>query len=236
MPKYGNLKLKDLIVEFVGAIADKVIKLKGTDLLLLPQKAVLVPDQQVLLLADLHLGKANHFRRSGIPVPSAVNNKNLETLIQLINSYQPEKVIFLGDLFHSFYNEEWEALSQVVKHFSQIRFQLVRGNHDVMSELQYERCQLEVFEQLELGSFLLTHEPMEKVPVGQYNIAGHIHPGVRLNGKGRQSIILPCFYFGKEQAILPAFGAFTGFVKVKVSKSDEVFVIVEQRIIKVNDK
>lgn len=236
MPKYGNLKVKDLILEFVDAVADKVLKIKGTNLLLLPQKALLVPDQQILLLADLHLGKANHFRRSGIPVPNAVNNKNLETLIELINSHQPRKVIFLGDLFHSFYNEEWEALGQVVKHFSQIQFKLVRGNHDVMSELQYERCQLEVFEQLELGPFLLTHEPLEEIPENQYNIAGHIHPGVKLRGKGRQSLILPCFYFGKEQAILPAFGAFTGFVKVKVFKGDHVFVIAEQRIIKIDDK
>ncbi|MEP2671644.1 MAG: ligase-associated DNA damage response endonuclease PdeM [Cyclobacteriaceae bacterium] len=236
MPKYGNLKVEHLILEFVDALVDKVINIKEANLQLLPQKAVLVPDLQVLLLTDLHLGKANHFRRSGIPVPNAVNNKNLETLIELINSHQPRKVIFLGDLFHSFYNEEWEALGQVVKHFAQIQFQLVRGNHDVMSELQYERCQLEVFEQLELGPFLLTHEPLEVIPENQYNIAGHIHPGVKLRGKGRQSIILPCFYFGKEQAILPAFGAFTGFVKVKVFKGDHVFVIAEQRIIKIDDK
>lgn len=213
---------------------DKPFRIKETDLQLLPQKAVWVPDGEILLVADLHLGKANHFRRSGIPVPNAVNSKNLEILIELINNYQPKKVIFLGDLFHSDYNEEWEALGQVVRHFASVRFQLVRGNHDIMSELQYERCQLEVFEQLEMGSFLLTHEPLEVIPENKYNMAGHIHPGVRLKGKGRQSIILPCFFFGKEQAILPAFGAFTGFVKVRVSKGDNVFVIAEKRIIKID--
>ena len=108
----------------MDVVADNVFRIKGVNLQLLPQKAVLLPEDQILLIADLHLGKANHFRRSGIPVPNAVNSKNLETLIDLINRHKPEKVIFLGDLFHSSYNEEWEALGQVVRHFASIQFQL----------------------------------------------------------------------------------------------------------------
>lgn len=220
----------------MDVVADNVFRIKGVNLQLLPQKAVLLPEDQILLIADLHLGKANHFRRSGIPVPNAVNSKNLETLIDLINRHKPEKVIFLGDLFHSSYNEEWEALGQVVRHFASIQFQLVRGNHDIMSELQYKRCQLQLFEQIKMGPFLLTHEPLKVIPEDQYNLAGHIHPGVRLMGKGKQSMTLPCFFFGQEQAILPAFGAFTGFVSVRVSRKDNVFVIADQRIIKINDE
>lgn len=218
----------------MDVVEDSVFKLKETNLQLLPQKAVLIPDDQILLIADFHLGKANHFRRSGIPVPDAVNSKNLETLIELLNGHSPERVIFLGDLFHSSYNEEWEALAQVVKHFTSTQFQLVRGNHDIMSELQYKRCQLEVFEQIEMGPFLLTHEPLKIIPPNHYNLAGHIHPGVSLRGRGRQSMTLPCFFFGKEQAILPAFGAFTGFVRVRVSKGDDVFVIADHQIIKMD--
>ncbi len=218
----------------MDVVEDSIFKLKETNLQLLPQKAVLMSDDGILLIADLHLGKANHFRRSGIPVPNAVNSKNLETLIELINWHKPERVIFLGDLFHSSYNEEWDALAQVVKHFTSTQFQLVRGNHDIMSELQYKRCQLEVFEQIEMGPFLLTHEPLKIIPLHHYNLAGHIHPGVSLRGKGRQSMTLPCFFFGKEQAILPAFGAFTGFVSVHVSKGDDVFVIADQQIIKMD--
>ncbi|HRK53357.1 MAG TPA: ligase-associated DNA damage response endonuclease PdeM [Cyclobacteriaceae bacterium] len=217
-------------------VGEKVFKIRGTNLQLLPQKAIWVPEERILVLADLHLGKANHFRRSGIPVPNAVNNKNLETLIELINKHQPERVIFLGDLFHSSYNEEWEAFGQVVRHFAATQFHLVRGNHDIMSELQYKRCQLKVFEQLEMGPFLLTHEPLEVIPEKKYNLAAHIHPGVRLKGKGKQFMTLPCFFFGKEQAILPAFGAFTGFVRVCVSKGDNVFVIADQRVIKMDGK
>ncbi|MBX2911764.1 MAG: ligase-associated DNA damage response endonuclease PdeM [Cyclobacteriaceae bacterium] len=215
-------------------VAGEVFKIKEATLRLLPQKAVLVPDDRVLLIADLHLGKANHFRRSGIAVPHAVNDRNMELLVELINTHRPERVVFLGDLFHSAYNEGWEAMGQVARHFSGIQFQLVRGNHDIMSKLQYERCGLQVAEQLKMGPFLLTHEPLEVVPGGYYNLAGHLHPGVRLTSKGKQSITLPCFFFGEDGAVLPAFGAFTGYVRLKVSRRDHVFVIADKQIMKIN--
>lgn len=215
----------------VDVNTEKKLLWRENNLLLLPQKAIYFEDHSTLLIADLHLGKVNHFRRSGIAVPTSVNTKNLELLIDLINRLGPTQVVFLGDLFHSHYNEEWEAFGQVVRHFKGIKFELVRGNHDIMSALQYERCELDVHEQMEVDSFLLTHEPLNKVPLGKYNVHGHIHPGVRLKGKGRQTLTLPCFLFGKDHAIMPAFGSFTGFVRVPVKKNDAVFVIADQKVI-----
>lgn len=210
------------------------VRIRETNLTLLPQKAVFFEDYRILVIADLHLGKVNHFRRSGIAVPTSINTKNLESLIELIQQLNPLKVVFLGDLFHSHYNDEWEAFGQVVRHFKTCKFELVRGNHDIMSALQYKRCQLHVREQLEMGSFLLTHEPMGEIPLGRYNMYGHIHPGVRLLGKGRQSITLPCFYFGQHEAIMPAFGSFTGYVRIPVKKKDKVFVIADQKVIEMD--
>ncbi|MEQ8425324.1 MAG: ligase-associated DNA damage response endonuclease PdeM [Cyclobacteriaceae bacterium] len=213
---------------------DVKFEINKTDLILLAQKAIFIPAKKILLVADLHLGKVNHFRRSGIAVPTAVNKKNLELLVELINRLKPTRVIFLGDLFHSHYNEEWEAMGQVVRHFGDCKFELVRGNHDIMSNLQYERSSLTVCNLLELNSFILTHEPMEAVPANRYNLAGHIHPGVRLRGKGRQALTVPCFFFGEHQAILPAFGSFTGFVRVPVTKGDKVFIIADRKVLELN--
>ena len=215
-------------------VAHIKVCVREINLTLLPQKAVFFEEYAILLIADLHLGKVNHFRRSGIAVPNSINTRNLELLIELIQQLKPKRVIFLGDLFHSHYNDEWEAFGQVVRHFKAIKFELLRGNHDIMSRLQYERCQLEVHEQLALDSFLFTHEPVDEIPSGKYNIHGHIHPGVRLQGKGRQAITLPCFYFGQQQAIMPAFGSFTGYVRIPVKKRDKVFVIADQKVIEMD--
>lgn len=204
---------------------------------LLPQKALYWPSEKILLVADLHLGKVNHYRKAGYPVPTRANDENTTLLIDLLNHHKPERMLFLGDLFHSHYNEEWEVLGQVMKHFSSTSFELVMGNHDIMSTLQYERHNVKVHrEELRIGNLWLTHAPVENPSPDAYNIAGHIHPGARLFGKGRQALLLPCFYFGKHQGILPAFGSFTGLYPVKVMRGDQVFVIAEGEVIEIGKR
>ncbi len=208
-----------------------IIEISGEKMELLWQKAAWLPLHKTLLVADLHFGKINHFRRAGIPVPAKANDKNTETLIDLLNQTKPDRVIFLGDLFHSHYNEEWTVLGQILDHFSACTFELVRGNHDILSQLQYERHHIKVHEDgLSLGNLFLTHEPMETKQQAVYNLAAHIHPGVRLLGKGKQTLTLPCFYFGKSQGILPAFGSFTGMALVRPKKEDRIFVIAERKV------
>lgn len=206
-------------------ILDEVVEL-------MPQKVMWLKRKSTVLLADLHFGKINHFRKSGIPVPPRANDKNTDLLISVLQTTKAERVIFLGDLFHSHYNEEWEVLGQVRRHFSNCVFELVLGNHDILSALQYERNNMLVHvHEYKLGNLLLTHEPLEKIPQGVYNLSGHIHPAVQLRGTGRQSVTLPCFYFGKQQGILPAFGSFTGTARIKPKKDDRIFVIAENKVI-----
>lgn len=209
-----------------------ITTLEEHELTLLPEKAIWWEEKSVLLLADLHLGKANHFRKAGVPVPHAPNSTNLDKLIGLLQAWKPSRVVYMGDLFHSHYNVEWEAFGQVLAHFPEITFDLIQGNHDIMSDYQYEKIRLNVYkEPVEMGNFVLSHEPMEVH--NKYNLAGHIHPGVRMRGRGRQSVRLPCFFFGKTQGLLPAFGALTGTHPLKPKKGDEIFVIVEGKIVKV---
>jgi DNA ligase-associated metallophosphoesterase len=203
---------------------------------LLSEKALFLPGYGALLVADLHFGKINHFRQAGLPVPPAANQKNTETLIDLINKIQPARLIFLGDLFHSHYNEEWEVVGQVVKHFPACSFELVRGNHDIMSEQQYKRKGIKVMEQEQLGSWILTHEPMDakEITEGCVNLSGHLHPGARLYGKGRQALMLPCFWLSSNQLILPAFGSFTGLAPIRAKKTDQVYVVIDNKVVQVN--
>lgn len=198
---------------------------------LLPDKALWLRNQKIVLIADLHLGKINHFRRSGIPVPQKANDKNTEILISILQHTKPDRLIFLGDLFHSHYNEEWEVLGQVRKHFTACSFELVVGNHDILSHVQYERHDMIMHRtELTINNFMLTHEPMPAVPKGFYNLCGHIHPAVTLRGTGKQSVTLPCFYFTKNQGILPAFGSFTGTARIVPAKEDRIYAIADNRI------
>jgi DNA ligase-associated metallophosphoesterase len=207
------------------------VVIAGEEFGLRPQKAIVWHRHQVLLLADLHLGKVNHFRRSGIAVPTRANDRNLEIIVDLINATRPTRVICLGDLFHSHYNTEWEVFGELVSHFRAVSFELVLGNHDILSDHQYERKGIRVYDKLQLDHIIMTHHPLESIDEGCYNLAGHIHPGVHLRGKGRQSLILPCFYFGKKQGLLPAFGMFTGLARIVPRKEEKVFAIIEDKVL-----
>ena len=70
---------------------------------MLAEKVLFLPAHNSLLVADVHFGKVNHFRKSGIAVPVIANDKNASTLIDVIQQLKPQRVIFLGDLFHSHY-------------------------------------------------------------------------------------------------------------------------------------
>jgi len=217
----------------IAIFAGMKIEVRGEEFELWPQKAMYWKRINTLLVADLHLGKVNHFRKAGIAVPSKANDKNIENLVHLLQELAPTRIICLGDLFHSHYNPEWEVFGEVVSYFQSSSFELVLGNHDIMSEVQYQRKGIVLHEQLSIGNFIFTHHPLENVESGQYNIAGHLHPGVYLSGKGKQSLTLPCFYFGENQGLLPAFGSFTGLARVHPKKNDKIFAILEDRVIPV---
>lgn len=206
-------------------------EIHGESLTLFPQRALYWKAKNILLISDAHLGKINHFRKAGIPVPSKANDRNLEMLLELMALSNPSRVICLGDLFHSHYNPEWEVFGELVNHYKNVSFELVRGNHDVMSENQYLRKGMIIHHALVIGKFVFTHFPMETVPEGCYNLAGHVHPGVSLLGKGRQSLILPCFYFGTGLGLLPAFGVFTGLARIAPKKEDKIYVIADNKVI-----
>jgi uncharacterized protein len=48
---------------------------------------------------------------------------------------------------------------------------------------------------------------------------------------GRQSLQFPCFHFTKNYCVLPAFSRFTGLALIDAAKNENVFAIVENKIV-----
>ena len=107
-------------------------QLLNQDLLLLPQRAVYWQQQQMLIAADVHLGKVGHFRKAGISVPRDMEQGDLAVLSDLIYEHQPQKLLFLGDLFHSDINADWEWFALWRQQFPKLEIALIRGNHDII--------------------------------------------------------------------------------------------------------
>ncbi len=199
---------------------------------LLSEKAILMPDHDVLIISDLHFGKVEHFRKNGIGLPANAARKDIKILERLIRSFDAKQVIFLGDLFHSDINDAWTEFKSMLTLFPDRVFHLILGNHDILDESMYGGMELSY--QMEINNLILTHEPMDEIQKGKYNLCGHIHPGVRLRGKGKQTLRIPCFFFGPHTGILPSFGTFTGTHVIKPNDGDRVFVVMDDVVMEVH--
>jgi DNA ligase-associated metallophosphoesterase len=182
----------------------------GELLQLLPERALWWPAGHVLFVADLHLGKAATYRALGQPVPGGTTQENLARLDALIARLAPQRVVFLGDFLHAAQARtvlatvaDWRA-----RHAG-IAMTLVRGNHDSRAGDPPAALGIEVVDEPHLlGPFACCHHPQPHAT--HFVLAGHLHPACMLYGPGRDRVRLPCFVSEAGQAVLPAFGEFTG--------------------------
>lgn len=209
------------------------IEIRGEQLILEKERALYLPNQQLLAISDLHLGKAAHFRKAGLAVPNSVSQSDLNRLSSLLHYYQPKKLLINGDMFHSDYNTEIDEFAKWREGFSDVKFILVKGNHDRQKQEVYESLAIEIYEpNYETDNFCFIHD-IAHCKSDLYTISGHIHPGISIYNKAKQRLKFPCFYFGENYSILPAFSAFTGLQLVKPKELDQVFAITPSKVVKI---
>lgn len=210
---------------------------KDQHLWLSPERSIFWENEKALILSDSHFGKTGHFRKSGIPMPQHIFLEDLQRLFNLLQFYKPEKLIVVGDLFHSRSNKEHLLFEKWRKDFEQLEILLVKGNHDVLKPDWYEQTRINVFADtpLKINAFAFTHDylDIEKYSEHQdaYFFTGHLHPGISIRGKSRQHLSFPCFYFNETFAVLPAFSKFSGLALINKKKTDNVFAIVNGELI-----
>lgn len=198
---------------------------------LLPERAIIWQNTNTLILTDIHLGKSGHFRKSGIAAPQYINETNLVKMDHLIESYAPHRVLILGDLFHSDANREWLRFEEWRISHRNVEFILITGNHDTLHHSFYQSAYIRVYAEFEEQGFhFIHHVKGQAVNENRFTFSGHIHPGILLRGKGRQSLRLPCFYQSSSGMIVPAFGKFTGMHILKAADAEQIYPIADQTV------
>lgn len=173
------------------------------------QRTIFMASQKTLILSDLHLGKAAHFRKNGIAIPSQVGTDDLKRLGQLIDYYQVTKVVIVGDMIHAGTNREVIIFKQFTTNHLNVNFHLIKGNHDRLSTLFLENLGVKnIGLDLILENLKFIHHP--KIDPEFNTISGHLHPGISIDLTTKKRLKLPCFVVTKHQIILPAFSKFTG--------------------------
>jgi DNA ligase-associated metallophosphoesterase len=206
----------------VGALE---VVVAGETVLLLAQKALYWPRQKMLVVADIHFGKAASFRALGVPVPRGTTTQNLGALDALMAMLEVEHLMFLGDFLHAraAHASATQAamLAWRLRH-PDLALTLVRGNHDRHAGDPARALRIDmVDEPYSLAPFSFCHHP--DLATERYALAGHIHPTYLLATRF-DALRLPCFVVGADRMILPSFGAFTGGFSVTPGVGDAVFV------------
>ena len=179
----------------------------GTRLVADPSGALYWPDEETLIVSDLHFEKGSAYARRGIFLPPYDTRATLKSLASAAAHYKPRQVISLGDSFHDARGAERidERDRNMLRDLMSGREWIwVLGNHDPAppKDLGGGSCEM-----LKLGPLTFRHEPLPGAGAGE--IAGHLHPCATV-GTGVRRLRRRCFAFDGARLVMPAFGAYTG--------------------------
>ncbi|NHZ40771.1 ligase-associated DNA damage response endonuclease PdeM [Massilia aquatica] len=203
----------------------KEMRLADETVLLLPEKALYWPARRMLVIADIHFGKAAAFRAQGVPVPRGTTSENLDALDALMAAHPTREIVFLGDFLHARAAHASATLAAMqawrARH-PDLVLTLVRGNHDKHAGDPAASLSIGMVDEPHMvGPFAFCHHP--DIAAAGYVLAGHVHPVYRLSTR-LDSLRLPCFLIGPTRMVLPSFGAFTGGFAITPSTGEHVCV------------
>lgn len=177
-----------------------------------PAGALYWPGERLLIVADLHLEKGSSFARYGSLLPPYDTAATLARLASLIGQYAPRAVVSLGDSFH-----DGDGPGRLLDHDLITLRNLQRGrewlwlagNHDSDPVSGIGGAFMQA---LSVGNVVFRHRPQTDTRIAE--IAGHLHPVARVNGRGG-TVRRRCFASDGARMVMPAFGAYAGGLNIR---------------------
>lgn len=203
-------------------------------------KALWLPKQKALIIADLHLGYEEALAKRGVLAPRTML-REMKKEIQELLRLKPKTIIINGDLKHEFgeiSRQEWRDSIEILDLLSRrSRVVLIKGNHDTILGPIARRKGIEIKDFYAAGGVYILHGHKIFLDCLDKNIKtviiGHEHPAVSLR-EGVKKEIYKCFLLGrwksKNLIVMPSF--FTIFEGSDVSKEKLLSPFLNEKTIK----
>lgn len=212
-------------------MAASLVVLAGEPVELHAERALYWPRRRRWLIADLHLGKADVFRRAGIGLPHGGTSHDLDRLSRLLDGSATSELWILGDVLHgpshaTAWQDSWR---QWRARHGRLRVAALVGNHD--RALARADLGIDLLgESVDDPPFALRHEPRPHPAL--HVLCGHLHPRIALPGLAGAR--LPLFWLRPGLTVLPAFSQFTGGVLVQPQPGEQAAVCAGDAVVWIN--
>ena len=184
-------------------------------------RAVYFDATETLALADLHLGRA---ATSNVDAPLDEAGDIHARLAALIDQFDPQQVVFAGDILHSFSTVPRGVEEAVTDLSEQCRTAgcepiAIEGNHDTQLESVWPGS---IHESVRLADgTVICHGHAEPDRRGERYLIGHDHPAISIEGKRHPCLCVdPTGYRGRELLVVPAFTRLAGGVELNRLRAD----------------
>ena len=199
----------------IGAATDDgalTIRVANVEVVLRASGALWLAQQQMLVVADLHLEKGSAYAARGQLLPPYDTRETLDRLEREIAALEPRTVVLLGDTLHDGDAATRIAATErtrIAALSTRLRLIWVCGNHDPegAGDLGGETATV-----VEVAGLTLRHDPSPWPVLGE--VAGHLHPCARIHGPAG-AVRRRCFASDGQRLILPAFGAYAGGLNLR---------------------
>lgn len=97
-----------------------------------PSLSLIWPSEKLLVVADIHLGKAQTFLKNGLWLPPEAHLSDLNKLSAVASSVNINHILFLGDFIHSAEGVTKDVINEflVWKKTFYGEVSVIIGNHD----------------------------------------------------------------------------------------------------------
>jgi DNA ligase-associated metallophosphoesterase len=204
--------------------------LVADEILLDGRLALFDKTERWLAVADLHFGYELSQRAAGRLVPMWGMASISERLLQLINEYEPRRLIILGDLVHD-KTAAREAAQFLRNLAARSEVVVVAGNHD--REL---RGDVEMVDSWETDRFHFHHGHCAADATDRIQIIGHHHPAAVVTDGAGLRLKCPAFVQQSNCWIMPAFSPWASGTRWTPDDSSQLWLCTEERVLRLPEK
>ena len=184
-----------------------------------PGGAALITPEDVLVVADLHLGCEAVLEEEGLSLPRVQTRKVQAYMYDIIDRVAPSKLVIAGDLKHNFSRnlaQEWNDVVRFIQGLGgRVPLEVVKGNHDNYLGSILREHRVPFVKELTVSGVRVLHGHEGSLD-GRPTVMGHIHPSILVRDRSGAGVKDCCFLFSEEHQllVLPALSIVSGGVDV----------------------